>query len=153
MKQYLNKDVTLEPLESKTWNARRFALDLQWLLYRWYQDYPDPHNEYYQVWALHNQGQARQSWKDDQFDQLCNQAAAESDRQKRLDLYYQAETRIQTQWAYQPIHWRTDNYAIKPWIQNVPKNKQGYTVMNTNIYGRLWDVAYASDDSPHDPGK
>jgi peptide/nickel transport system substrate-binding protein/oligopeptide transport system substrate-binding protein len=121
--QAINMDVQLEPLENKVWNARRFALDLQFLLYRWYQDYPDPHNNYYQVWALHNQGQARQSWKDDQFDNLCIQAAAESDKQKRLDLYYQAETRTQTQFAYMAIHWRTDNYAIKPWVQNMPKNK------------------------------
>jgi hypothetical protein len=52
-----------------------------------------------------------------------------------------------------PIHWRTDNYAIKPWVQNTPKNKQGYTVMNTNIFVRLWDSVYAADTSPHDPAK
>jgi ABC-type oligopeptide transport system substrate-binding subunit len=153
LKESINMDVQLEPLDAKVWNARRFALDLQFLLYRWYQDYPDPHNQYYQVWALHNKGQARQSWTDQTFDDLCVKAAAEADQKKRLDLYYQAETRMQTQFAYMPIHWRTDNYAIKPWVQGVPKNKQGYTVPNTNIFGRLWDVVYATDDSPHDPPK
>lgn len=153
LKQNLNMDVQIEPLENKVWNSRRFALDLQFLLYRWYQDYPDPHNEYYQVWALHNKGQARQSYNDPTFDELCIRAAAETDRQKRLALYYQAETRIQTQWAYMPVHWRVDNYAIQPWVRNVPKNKQGYVVMNTNIFTRLWDQAYVSDESPHEPPK
>ena len=149
LKDGINMDVALEPLEAKVWNARRFALDLQFLLYRWYQDYPDPHNNYYQVFSLHNKGTARQSYNDPTFDDLCKRAAAEPDRQKRLDLYYQAETRIQTQFAYMPIHWRTDYYAIKPYVQGVPKNKQGYTVPNTNMYIRAWDKISVSDESPH----
>ncbi len=153
IKDAIGMDIQLEPLEGKVWNARRFALDLQFMLYRWYQDYPDPHNEYYQVWSLHNKGAARQSWSDPTFDDLATKAAGETDQKKRLDLYYQAEMRIQTQFAYMPIHWRTDNYAIKPYIANVPKNKQGYVVMNTNIFIRAWDKAYVTDDSPHDPPK
>jgi len=153
VKDAIGMDIQLEPLEGKVWNARRFALDLQFLLYRWYQDYPDPHNEYYQAWSLHNKGAARQSWTDPTFDDLATKAAGETDQKKRLDLYYQAEMRIQTQFAYMPIHWRTDNYAIKPYIANVPKNKQGYVVMNTNIFIRAWDRAYVTDASPHDPPK
>ncbi len=154
LKQNLNMDVQIEPLETKVWNARRFALDLQFLLYRWYQDYPDPHNEYYQTFSIHNVGNgARQSWKDDEFDALTKKAAAETDKQKRLDLYYQAETRIQTQFAYMPIHWRTDYYAIKPYVQGIPKNKQGNVVPNTNIFIRAWDTVFVADDSPHDPPK
>ena len=154
LKESINMDVQLEPLEAKVWNARRFALDLQFMLYRWYQDYPDPHNEYYQTFSIHNKGNgARQSWTDATFDDLTKKAAAETDKAKRLNLYYQAETRIQTQFAYMPIHWRTDNYAIKPYVQGVPKNKQGYVVMNTNIFGRLWDRVYVTADSKHDPTK
>jgi len=153
IKDAIGMDMQLEPLEGKVWNARRFALDLQLLLYRWYQDYPDPHNEYYQVFSYHAKGSARQSYNDPTFDDLTIKAAAETDQKKRLDLYYQAETRIQTQFAYMPIHWRTDNYAIKPYIANVPKNKQGYVVMNTNIFIRAWDKAYVTDASPHDPPK
>ncbi|MCA1666156.1 MAG: peptide ABC transporter substrate-binding protein [Thermomicrobia bacterium] len=153
VKDAIGMDMQLEPLEGKVWNARRFALDLQLLLYRWYQDYPDPHNNYYQVFSIHTKNAARQSYTDPTFDDLTTKAAAETDRTKRLDLYKQAETRIQTQFAYMPIHWRTDNYAIKPYLTNVPKNKQGYVVMNTNIYIRAWDKAYVTDASPHDPPK
>ena len=42
-------DVAIEPLEGKVWNSRRFALDLQLLLYRWFQDYADPHDQYFLV--------------------------------------------------------------------------------------------------------
>jgi len=153
LKDSINMDVQLEPLDGKVWNARRFALDLQFLLYRWYQDYPDPHNNYYQVFSLHNKGSARQSYNDPVFDDLTTKAAEETDKQKRLDLYYQAETRIQTQFAYQPIHWRTDNIAIKPYATNFPKNKQGYTLYDTNIFSRLLDYVYVTDASPHNPPK
>ncbi len=154
LKQNLNMDVAIEPLETKVWNSRRFALDLQFLLYRWYQDYPDPHNEYYQTFSIHNKGNgARQSWTDTEFDALCKKAAAETDKQKRLDLYYQAETRIQSQFAYMPLYWRTDYYAIKPYVQGIPKNKQGNVVPNTNIFVRSWDSVFVADDSPHDPPK
>ena len=153
LKDSINMDVALEPLEAKVWNARRFALDLQFLLYRWYQDYPDPHNNYYQTFSIHTKGAARQSWTDATFDDLTTRAAAETDKTKRLDLYHQAETRMQTQFAYQPIHWRTDNLAIKPYATGFPKNKQGYTLYNTNIFGRLWDSVYVTADSKHDPAK
>jgi len=153
LKDSINMDVQIEPLEGKVWNSRRFALDLQFLLYRWYQDYPDPHNNYYQTFSIHGKGAARQSWTDPTYDDLTTKAAAETDRTKRLDLYHQAETRMQTQFAYQPIHWRTDYLAIKPYATGFPKNKQGYTLYNTNIYDRLWDRVYVTADSKHDPGK
>ncbi len=153
LKDSINMDVQIEPLDAKVWNARRFALDVQFLLYRWYQDYPDPHNEYYQTFALHNKGAARQSWSDPTFDDLCKRAAAEPDKAKRLDLYYQAETRMQTQWIYMPLYWQTINYAIKPWVTGIPKNKQGYLVPNNNIFTRAYDTVSVTDASPHDPPK
>ncbi|GEM_PF-144751 len=153
LKDSINMDVQVEPLDAKVWNARRFKLDLQLLLYRWYQDYPDPHNNYYQMFSIHNKGAARQSYTDPTYDELTTKAAAETDKQKRLDLYYQAEVRIQTQWAYMPIHWRVDNLAIKPYATRFPKNKQGYTLYDTNIFSRLLDYVYVTPDSPHDPPK
>lgn len=153
LKENIGMDAQLEPLDAKVWNARRFALDLQLLLYRWYQDYPDPHNEYYQVFSIHGKGAARQSYNDPTFDDLAKKAAAETDKAKRLALYYQAETRVQTQFAYMPIHWRTDNLLIKPYVESFPKNKQGYTVYNTNIFGRLFDYVYVNDTSTHNPAQ
>ncbi len=72
---------------------------------------------------------------------------------KRLDLYYQTETRLQNQFASMPLYWQVVNYAIKPWMTGLPKNKQGYTVPNNNIFFRAYDTVFVSDDSPHDPLK
>ena len=154
VKEAIGMDIAIEPLEAKVWNARRFALDLQLLLYRWFEDYADPHDEYYLVFSLHNKGNgARQSYNDPVFDDLVKKAGAETDPKKRLDLYYQAETRIQSQFAYQPLYWQTINNAIKPWVTGLPKNKQGNTIPNNSIFFRAYDSVFVTDDSPHDPPK
>ena len=57
------------------------------------------------------------------------------------------------EFVYQPIHWRIDNFAIKPWVTGVPKNKQGYIVPNNALFVRQWDRIMVTDDSPHDPPK
>ncbi len=153
LKENLNMDVQLEPLEGKVFDARRFALDLQFLLYRWAQDYPDPHAAYYLTWGIHTKGAARQSYTDPVFDDLMKRGATETDLKKRLDLYYQAEVQLLSQFAYLPVHWRIDYYGIKPWVTGVPKNKQGYIVPNNALFVRQWDRISVTDDSPHDPPK
>ena len=52
-----------------------------------------------------------------------------------------------------PLYWQTMNYAIKPWVTGLPKNKQGYIVPNNNIFIRAYDTVFVTDDSPHDPPK
>jgi peptide/nickel transport system substrate-binding protein/oligopeptide transport system substrate-binding protein len=55
-------------------------------LIQWAQDYADPNN-FLSWWTT----QARHTWKNDQFNQLINQAAGELDPTKRADLYHQGE--------------------------------------------------------------
>jgi ABC-type oligopeptide transport system substrate-binding subunit len=145
--------VQLEPMDGKVFDARRFALDLQFILYRWAQDYPDPHAAYYLTWGIHTKGSARQSYTDPVFDDLMKRGATETDLQKRLAIYYQAEVQLLSQFAYLPIHWRIDYYGIKPWVTGIPKNKQGYIVPNNALFVRQWDRISVTDDSPHDPPK
>jgi ABC-type oligopeptide transport system substrate-binding subunit len=153
LKENIGMDVQLEPLDGKVFDARRFTLDLQFILYRWAQDYPDPHAAYYLTWGIHTKGSARQSYTDPVFDDLMKRGATETDLQKRLAIYYQAEVQLLSQFAYLPIHWRIDYYGIKPWVTGIPKNKQGYIVPNNALFVRQWDRISVTDDSPHDPPK
>ncbi|MHB8647861.1 MAG: hypothetical protein ACYDAR_18930 [Thermomicrobiales bacterium] len=73
---------------------------------------------------------------------MTTAAAAEPDPKTRLDYYYQAETRIQTEFAYMPLYWQTANYAIKPWVTGLPKNL---------YFVRPAETVFVTDDSPHDP--
>src|SRR5207249_8580809 len=58
----------------------------------WFSDYEDPNNWYNLLWdSASDPGQYNSGWKNDQYDQLVRQAAAELDPAKREQLYGQAE--------------------------------------------------------------
>ena len=154
LKENIGMDVQLEPLDAKVWNSRRFALDLQLLLYRWYQDYPDPHNEYYLDLLAAQQG-SRAAVLDgpDVRRPVRSRRRRKRTRQKRLDLYYQAETRIQTQFAYVPIYWQTDQLRDQAVGHGLPEEQAGLHRAEQNIFARAYDTVFVTDDSPHDPPK
>ena len=56
---------------------------------------------------------------------------------QRLEIYKQAERIIQEDVGYMPVVYRVDQYAFKPWVKDVPVNRQGFTVPDGNIYVRM----------------
>jgi ABC-type oligopeptide transport system substrate-binding subunit len=110
---------------------------LVWI--RWWYDYPDPDNGYYDMfYGAKPVGSKRQAWANDEFDDVSVRAKAVLDPDERLELYAEAERIIQTDVGYMPIVFRVDQYAFKPWVTNVPQNSQGYTVPDDNIYVRMF---------------
>ena len=87
-------------------------------------------------------GAQRQAWKNDEFDRIIVEAKGELDPAARLELYKQAERIIQEDVGYIPVAFRVDQYAFKPWVQNLPTNRQGFTVPDGNIYGRMFTQIY-----------
>jgi ABC-type transport system substrate-binding protein len=79
----------------------------------------------------------RQSWSNAEFDDLVNQGKAEPDPEARLEIYKQAEKVIQEDVGYIPVVYRVDNYAFKPWVKDVPMNRQGFTVPDGNIFVQM----------------
>jgi len=116
---------------------------LVWI--RWWYDYPDPDNGYYDMfYGGKPQGSKRQAWANAEFDRLAIEAKAVLDPEARLELYKQCERIIQEDVGYIPVAFRVDQYAFKPWVQNVPTNLQGYTVPDSNIYVRMFTQVYTS---------
>jgi ABC-type oligopeptide transport system substrate-binding subunit len=110
---------------------------LVWI--RWWYDYPDPDNGYYDMfYGAKPAGSKRQAWSNEEFDRICVQAKGELDPEARLELYKQAERIIQEDVGYIPVAFRVDQYAFKPWVQGVPTNRQGFTVPDGNIYLRMF---------------
>jgi ABC-type transport system substrate-binding protein len=68
---------------------------------------------------------------------LVNQAKAESDPEKRLELYTQCEKIIQEDVGYTPVVFFKDQNAYKPWVKGVKTNRQGFQVPEGNIYIRM----------------
>ena len=112
-------------------------IPLMWV--RWYIDYPDPANTLFQVWYSKQPSGHRHSWANDEYDELVRQANGETDPAKRLELYKRAQE-IQLAdgaaiYVYNP--W---NYAlVKPWVTNLPRDKDGNYTPAWNIFIRDFD--------------
>ena len=96
--QHLHMNAELEILEQRVFRERLWKLDLQFIFIRWFADYPDPHNEYYDTLYSKLASGRRQAWSNAQFDTLLEQGRAELDWDKRLDIYRQAEELATGRW-------------------------------------------------------
>jgi ABC-type transport system substrate-binding protein len=146
LKDNLGMDIQIEKLTGEgNWRPRLLENRDQLVWIRWWYDYPDPDNGYFDMfYGDKPKGSKRQAWNNADFNKVIIQAKGELDPEKRLDLYRQAEKIIQEDVGYMPIAFRVDQYAFKPWVQNLPTNKQGFTVPDGNIYVRMFTQVYIS---------
>ena len=125
LKDSINMDVQLEPLDDEGLERAPLRARLAVPALSLVPGLPGPPQQLLPDLLIHTKGAARQSWTDPTFDDLTQAAAAETDKTKRLDLYHQAETRMQTQFAYMPIHWRTDNLRHQAVCAELPEEQAG----------------------------
>jgi hypothetical protein len=64
----LNMKTELEVLEQRVFRERLWKQDLQFVWIRWFMDYPDPHNEYFDTFYGKKTTGKRQAWVNDAFD-------------------------------------------------------------------------------------
>jgi oligopeptide transport system substrate-binding protein len=137
LEENLGMQIQIETLVENTFRPRLYENRDQLVWIRWWYDYPDPDNGYYDMfYGGIPQGSKRQAWENDEFDQIVVEAKGVLDPDERLELYKEAERIIQTDVGYVPLVYRLDVYAFKPWVQNIPVNTQGFTVPDSNIYVR-----------------
>ena len=122
--QHLHMNAELEILEQRVFRERLWKLDLQFIFIRWFADYPDPHNEYY----------------DTLYSKLCRRPAPgmvqcpvrypagtrtcrNSTGDKRLEIYRQAEEVLQQDVGYVPVVWGVFFGMFKPWVQGYPSQQ------------------------------
>jgi ABC-type oligopeptide transport system substrate-binding subunit len=132
--QHLKMNVELEILEQRVFRERLWKLDLQFIFIRWFADYPDPHNEYYDTLYSKLAGGRRQAWSNAQFDTLLEQGREELDGEKRLALYRQAEEVLQQDVGYVPVVWGLFFGMFKPWVKGQPRNSREQIMVDGNIY-------------------
>jgi ABC-type oligopeptide transport system substrate-binding subunit len=132
--EHLHMRSELEVLEPRVFRERLWKHDLQLVWIRWFMDYPDPHNEYFDTFYGKRTTGKRQAWSNDEFDRLLEMARAERDEKKRMDLYRKAEGVLQTDVGYVPVAWVVRYAAFKPWVRGVEKNRFGEPVVDGNIY-------------------
>jgi oligopeptide transport system substrate-binding protein len=142
LREVLNMPTELEVMEPRVFRERLWKQDLQLIWVRWFMDYPDPHNEYFDTFYGKRTTGKRQAWANDAFDDLISTARGELDTPKRMALYRQAEEVLQRDAGYIPVVWTVRYVAFKPWVKGLPRNKEGHIVPDGNIYRGMMEHIY-----------
>ncbi len=132
--EHLNMKTDLELLEPRVFRERLWKQELQFVWIRWFMDYPDPHNEYFDTFYGKKTTGRRQAWVNDAFDKELEAGRDTRDTKKRLAHYAKAEEIMQTDAGYVPVAWILRYGAAKPWVRGLQKNKAGEFVVEGNIY-------------------
>jgi oligopeptide transport system substrate-binding protein len=132
--EHLNLKAELEVLEQRVFRERLWKQDLQLVWIRWFMDYPDPHNEYFDTFYSNKPSGKRQAWSNEQFDKVLEAGRDTRDTKKRMEHYLKAEELLQTDVGYVPVAWVVRYAAMKPWVRGIEKNKAGEPVVEGNIY-------------------
>jgi oligopeptide transport system substrate-binding protein len=91
----------------------------------WTADYADANNFLREVFRS-NSGNNFTHWKNDEYDQLVDQAADETDIAKRTELYAQAEEiLVDTDAVIAPMYWGTRIFVTKPNISRTVSQING----------------------------
>jgi oligopeptide transport system substrate-binding protein len=132
--EHLNMKTDLEVLEQRVFRERLWKNELQFVWIRWFMDYPDPHNEYFDTFYGKKTTGKRQAWSNDAFDKELEAGRDTRDPKKRLEHYAKAEEIMQNDVGYVPVAWVVRYFAAKPHVRGIEKNKQGEFVVDGNIY-------------------
>ena len=138
----LNMKVDLEVLEPRVFRERLWKQDLQFVWIRWFMDYPDPHNEYFDTFYGKKTTGRRQAWVNDAFDKELEAGRDTRDPKKRLEAYKKAEEIMQQDVGYVPVAWVVRYAAAKPWVKGIEKNTAGEFVVDGNIYVSMLEHIY-----------
>src|SRR5712692_7558617 len=141
----LNMKTDLEVLEPRVFRERLWKQDLQFVWIRWFMDYPDPHNEYFDTFYGKKTTGRRQAWVNEAFDKELEAGRDTRDVAKRMAHYAKAEEIMQTDVGYVPIAWVVRYAAAKPWVKGIEKNKRGEFVVEGNIYVDMLQHIYITE--------
>jgi len=141
----LNMKTDLEVLEPRVFRERLWKQDLQFVWIRWFMDYPDPHNEYFDTFYGKKTTGKRQAWSSEAFDKELEAGRDTRDTAKRMAHYVKAEEILQTDAGYVPVAWVVRYAAAKPWVKGIEKNKKGEFVVDGNIYVDMFEHLYITE--------
>jgi len=141
----LNMKTDLEVLEPRVFRDRLWKQDLQFIWIRWFMDYPDPHNEYFDTFYGRKTTGRRQAWVNEAFDKELEAGRDTRDPKKRLEHYKKAEVIMQQDVGYVPVAWVARYAAKKPWVGGIERNKAGEFVADGNIYVDMLQHIYITE--------
>ncbi len=142
VQEAIGLEIELQIMDVQAFRQLQFqnTYELCWI--RWFYDYPDPNNGYFDMFYSNKDSGKRQAWSNADFDALTIQGKEEADPEARLDIYRQCEQIMHDEVGYIPIVYRNAYYVYKPWVKGVPVNDAGFVTPNGNIYVGMYDRMY-----------
>lgn len=118
MKDNLGINVTLEPMEPKSFSQLVNDKKFTWSWYGWGADYPDPDNWLPELFGT-GAGNNKQNYSNPRFDALAKQAKSELDNSKRLSLWAQAHQMIVDDAPMAFMLYRERFVLVNPAVKNL----------------------------------
>lgn len=112
----LGIEVTLLNMEAKSLFSSLNSRDFEISYLSWSGDYEDPVT-FLDIWKSGN-SKNRASWSNPHYDSLLEDAARESDADKRMEFLVEAEAILLKELPIIPIIWKSKNYNISPLVEN-----------------------------------
>lgn len=140
--EVLNMDVQINVMEQAAFREAMWNRGLQLIFIRWFHDYPDPNNLYFDIFYSKRDTGLRQAWSNDEFDELTILGKEQANPEDRLATYRKCEIILQEDRGYIPVTYRVSYYVFKPWVKGLPINQQGSPVPNGNIYVSMFNSLY-----------
>ena len=139
----LNMKVDLEVLEQRVFRERLWKQDLQFVWIRWFMDYPDPHNEYFDTFYGKKTTGRRQAWVNDAFDKELEAGRDTRDPKKRLEALQEGRGDHAERRRLRPGGLGGAlRRGQEPWVKGIEKNKAGEFVVDGNIYVDMLEHIY-----------
>jgi oligopeptide transport system substrate-binding protein len=142
LQENMGLEMEIQIMDVQAFRELQFQNNYELCWIRWFYDYPDPNNGYFDMFYSNKESGKRQAWSNPEFDELTIAGKEAVDPEERLDIYRQCETIMHEDVAYVPIVYRNAYYVYKPWMKGVPVNNAGFETPNGNIYLGMWDTVW-----------
>ncbi len=136
LKQNLNIDLLLEPMESKAFSQMVNSEGHTWAWFGWGADYPDPDNWLPQLFGT-KAGNNHTGYSKAAFDALCTQALKELDTTKRLALWAQAAKMINDDVPIVTMFYRERFVLVKPSVKGLKTTGMDGQVAGDMFYAEV----------------
>jgi oligopeptide transport system substrate-binding protein len=136
LKQNLNIDLVLEPMESKAFSQMVNSEQHTWAWFGWGADYPDPDNWLPQLFGT-KAGNNHTGYSNAAFDALCTQALKELDTTKRLALWAQAAKMVNDDVPIVTMFYRERFVLVKPSVKGLKTTGMDGQVAGDMFYAEV----------------
>lgn len=113
--KHLGLEVKVSNQEWTSYLSNIQSMDFDVALGGWIGDYLDPTTFLY-MWGKDG-GNNNTGWWSEEFDQILEEAASESDAAERLQILRRAEQRLMDDYPVVPIAWYARNYLLHPSVE------------------------------------